>query len=312
MYKDLNGQLVQIKGKMSKKKKWETQLTDYRVELSGIEDTITELEGQLTEEMKDVKKLEGIGLTSLFQTFFGEKEEKLRKEKQEVVGVQLQLKEAGKTKKEINESIMELENKLQDVVTIESEYQNILAVKEEMIHASNSASARELYDLSEKEGDIQAYITELNEAINAGETVKYALANAVTSLESASGWGTFDMFGGGMISGAIKHSHIDEATAYIHQAQTKMRSFQKELLDVNETAQLHVDISGLLKFADFFFDGILSDWMVQGRIQDSLEQARSQQSNIGRITSNLNVETGKKEADLAALEIERNALIERF
>ncbi|WP_099157070.1 hypothetical protein [Virgibacillus ndiopensis] len=312
MYKEINQQLVQIKGALSSKKKWGRQLTDYRDELSEIENTIVNLEDQLADEMKGVEKLEGISLTSLFQTFFGSKEEKLRKEKQEVAAVQLMLKEAMKTKHEINDSIAVLQTKLQDVANAENEYRKVLTVKEELITKSNSASADALYDLSEQEGDVQAYITELNEAINAGNRVTYELNNAVSSLESAAGWGTFDMIGGGAISGLAKHSHIDDATESIHQAQSKMRSFQKELLDLDETANLQIEISGLLKFADFFFDGIISDWMVQGRIQDSLEQAKNQKFNVDNILRKLKIEAEQKERELVAIEKERKNLIESY
>ncbi|WP_188455670.1 hypothetical protein [Virgibacillus oceani] len=309
MYTEINKQLVQIKATLRKKNKWERQLTDYREELSEIADLVNTLENQLTDEMKDVKKLEGVSLTSLFQTFFGSKEEKLRKEKQEAAAVQVKLKE---TKNEINDSIAALQTNLQDVVTAENEYQHVLAVKEEMIDKSNSAAADELYNISEQEGDVQAYIIELNEAVDAGNRVTYELENAVSSLESAAGWGTFDMFGGGAISGMVKHSHIDEATASIHQAQSKMRSFQKELLDLGETANLQIEISGMLKFADFFFDGIISDWMVQGKIQDSLEQARNQLSTVNDIIRNLKAEAEQKDRELAEIEQERKNLIESY
>jgi hypothetical protein len=117
----------------------------------------------------------------------------------------------------------------------------------------------QLYELSEQEGDIKAYLSELREAITAGTSVTQALNSAIQSLKSAKGWGTFDLLGGGMISDAVKHNHIDHAKEYIHQAQSSMRNFQKELLDINEEANMQVDISGLLKFADFFFDGLIAD-----------------------------------------------------
>src|SRR5699024_4846269 len=118
------------------------------------------------------------------------------------------------------------------------------------------------------------------EAIEAGNKVGDTLNNAIESLESAEGWGTFDIFGGGMISSLVKHDHIDKATDQIHQAQTSMRKFQKELLDVDEGSHLEINISGMLKFADFFFDGFIVDWMVQGRIQDSLQQVRDQHASV--------------------------------
>ncbi|RDW20902.1 hypothetical protein [Oceanobacillus chungangensis] len=307
---NLNIQLAKIKGYLSQKQKWELQLADYCKELLVIEDAISALEKQLTAEMKDVKKLERVGFTNLFQTFFGSKEEKLTKEKQEVIAVQLQLKEAENTKAEIFHSVTELERKIENLAHIEMEYERLLVRKEEFIKNSNSASANKLFELTELAGDIQLMLTELNEAITAGNIANGNLENAVKSLESASGWGTFDLFGGGAIASMVKHSHIDEAANSIHNAQSSMRRFQKELLDVDEAANIDIDISGLLKFADFFFDDIISDWMVQGRIEDSLKQARNQLAKVGRIIHKLEAEVLELERELTSIEIERKELIE--
>ncbi|GAB3798594.1 hypothetical protein [Virgibacillus kimchii] len=312
MLGDINDRLERISERMKKKRKWEMQLSDYKAELSDVEKMISGLEDQLTDEMKDVKKLERIGFTNVFRAILGIKEEKLNKEKQEVVAVQLKLKEANKTKKEIVQAIQEVKNKLQDVVNIEKEYDSILLEKEKIITESKSFSARQLFEVIEKKGDIQAYIKELKEAIQAGEIVKMALADAVSSLEKAEGWGTFDMFGGGAIAGLVKHNHIDQAEEHIHVAQSKMRTFQKELLDLEGNSEVQVDISGLLKFADFFFDGIIADWLVQGKIKDSLEQAKNQEKNVNRIITDLKYQKDQNEKTLEGIKKERETLITRF
>ena len=38
-----------------------------------------------------------------------------------------------------------------------------------------------------------------------------SLDSVLSSLESAEGWGTWDLLGGGLISDLAKHSHIDDA-----------------------------------------------------------------------------------------------------
>ncbi|RDW18652.1 hypothetical protein CWR48_10015 [Oceanobacillus arenosus] len=307
---NLNIELAQIKGKLSQKQKWEMQLADYRKDFINVKDTIAAIEKQLSAEMKDVKKLEGISFSSLFQTFFGSKEEKLTKEKQEVIAVQLQLKKLEKTKSELIQSIEQLEQRIENTGNIEIEYEQLMVRKEELIKNSNSASSEKLFELTEQADEVRITLKELNEAIAAGNIAKRKLGDAVSSLESASGWGTFDLLGGGAIAGMVKYSHIDEATDRIHEAQSGMRHFQKELLDVDETADLEIEISGLLKFADFFFDDIISDWMVQGRIEDSLTQVRNQLVNVERIIHKLNLEAVNMEDELTNIEIARKELIE--
>lgn len=310
MYEAINEQLIRVRSAMSKKKKWEIQLADYERELLEIEMEISRLEKQVIAEKKDVQKLERIGITNLIQTLFGSKHEKLRQEKQEVIAVQLQLEEAEKTKREICDSINELHDKLQGVMEANQDYQVLLSAKEQMMKEKDAAFGNRLFELNETEGDLAAYMMELDEAIEAGNKVKFALNNAMDSLESAEGWGTFDMFGGGMISTMVKHDHIDKATNHIHHAQTSMRSFQKELLDVDEVTDLQIDISGMLKFADFFFDGLIVDWMVQGRIQDSLQQARDQHASVVSIIRKLNKTLKEKEIELSTIQAAKMQLIE--
>ncbi|WP_010647439.1 hypothetical protein [Oceanobacillus massiliensis] len=312
MYSEINDQIIHVKQALHKKRKWELQLADYKEEREQIEALIASYKSQLTSEMKDVEKLEKMSFSNLFQTFFGAKEEKLTKEKQEVATVKLQLKKATGTKQEIDRSINEIEDNLVKTADAEKDYHYLISLKEKKILVDDSAFTKRLFELGEREADTEVYLTELKEAIAAGNHVIQTLAKAIESLEGAQGWGTMDLFGGGMISGLAKHSYIDEATDLIHQAQTKMRHFQKELLDIEENVDITIDISGLLKFADFFFDGFITDWMVQGRIEESLDQATKQQSTIKTIIRKLDLELEKKEDVLDEVRAERVAAIERI
>jgi hypothetical protein len=310
MYQQLNDQIIQMKTNIRKKRKLEKQLVDYQQELILMEETIANLENRLKEEQKDVQKLEGISIKNFFSTITGTKYEKLDKENREVLAVQLQLEEAKKTKDDINASIMETNTKLKSVRHSEMEYEELLRSKEKMIQESDSLYADELYRLSEEEGDIEVYIREVKEAIHAGKNASQALQNAYQSLDDAKGWGTLDMFGGGMLSSAIKHDHMDKASDYIHLAQSRMRTFQKELLDIDDDVSVDLDVSGLLKFADFFFDGFIVDWMVQGRINDSREQVHNQLSKVNRILSELKRNLSDNQVKLTSIQTNRRELIE--
>ena len=77
------------------------------------------------------------------------------------------------------------------------------------------------------------------------------------------------MFGGGGLSGLIKHAEISKATQSLERVKSDLRLFQKELRDVDA---IRIDIGGFLTFADFFFDGIIADWLVQSKIQEARRQ----------------------------------------
>ena len=108
---------------------------------------------------------------------------------------------------------------------------------------------------------------ERNEAIDAGERALSSLRAARGELQSAGNWGLLDLFGGDMISGLVKHSKMGNAQKYMEEAKYNLQSFSRELQDVNMTHNLNLNVGDFLTFADFFFDGLVADWLVQDRIK---------------------------------------------
>ena len=106
----------------------------------------------------------------------------------------------------------------------------------------------------------------------AGEKALYSLENAREKLQGAKNWGIFDMLGGGFFTDMVKHSKMSDATAYMEDAKNQLLVFQRELRDVQVPLDLRMDISSFLNFADFFFDGIVADYLVQKKINDAREQ----------------------------------------
>ena len=156
-----------------------------------------------------------------------------------------------------------------------------------MIAEAQDEKTEGLLRFSEELAEAQSDLKELEEAISAGEAVGEGLERVLKSLKSAKGWGTFDMVGGGIIATAIKHSKIDEAWNSAHQVQQLLRSFQRELGDVGARAELTVDIGSFSKFADYFFDGLIADWVVQSRIKSSLENTVQAQKGVQDIINRL-------------------------
>ncbi|WP_010174736.1 hypothetical protein [Bacillus coahuilensis] len=269
-----------------------------------------DLRKRVETEERDVEKLERLSLTNFFATVTGKKDEKLSKEKEEAVVARHQLEKVERTKKEIDEEITELIKKLDSVKFAEQAYQDILLEKESLIKSTDTVYTEEVFALSEKEGLLKAYVKEVEEAIKVGEQVQVALSNAISDLEKAESWGTLDMFGGGTVSGLVKHQHMDQAEHHLHQAQKRMREFQKELVDVNERTDLTMDISGLLVFADFFFDGFFMDFIVQGKITESLKQTKDQYRNVAQIINQLDVEYRTNSEELQTVQQKKQRIVE--
>ena len=111
---------------------------------------------------------------------------------------------------------------------------------------------------------------ELQEAISAADEALYHLENAKRYLGSAGNWGLLDIFGGGMITGLVKHSKMGSAEREVQEAKYALQKFSTELRDVSGYSSIH--INDFLTFADFIFDGFLADVLVQSKISEAKRQ----------------------------------------
>ena len=113
---------------------------------------------------------------------------------------------------------------------------------------------------------------ELNEAIDAAERALRCLNEAKASLNSASGWGLFDILGGGFIYSIVKHDKIGKAKNLIDEAKSSLVLLADELDDIDEINELDVQASSAIKAFDIVFDNFFSDFMVQNKIKESQVQ----------------------------------------
>jgi hypothetical protein len=116
--------------------------------------------------------------------------------------------------------------------------------------------------------------------------------------------------GGGLLATHGKHNRLDEAMDYIQNAQKNLGRFEKELQDVHLTLTIELDVNSFLRFSDYFFDGLITDWIVQGRIQNTLAQVESKISAVNTILWELENERRKCVTELAAVQNAYSSLVE--
>ncbi len=109
--------------------------------------------------------------------------------------------------------------------------------------------------------------TERAEAIEAADNALEHLHRASDLLRSARSWGVLDIFAGGFISSLVKRSKMSDAEDELEEARAALRSFARELQDVDCSA--HVDLDGIVGGIDVFFDNPFVDLYVQGQIDDA-------------------------------------------
>ncbi len=288
----LNERLTEVREKIRYKQKLEKDLLQIRDLLADERVKYANLKKQLHKEGRDVKKLEGLSLSGLFLSILGSKEAQLENERQEYLAAKLKYDEC---KSEVDTLEGEERNataQLESLAALDDDYRELLGEKEAVILSDEGNQARLLLELSEDLGELKANQKELQEAIEAGNHALALLQKVQDSLGSAQGWGVWDMLGGGLIVTAVKHSRIDDARQHVHSAQQALHSFVRELKDVNPHLlnDITIDIGGFATFADYFFDGLIADWIVQSRINDSLDNVSNMLKKVDNTLRSLQQE----------------------
>lgn len=311
MYQEISNRLTNAIEKRRLRDKLKRNLGEVQDELEREATRLRALEDQLSKEKADLEKMERLSLSALFYTVLGSREEQTEKERQEFLAAQLQYQKAKFLLTSLESEHEHLNDQLDRLEDIDQEYAALLSEKEDLLRSADQEMERELAKIDEETANLKAETTELGEAIRAGKDVLAGLTRVSESLESAQSWGVWDMVGGGLLSTAVKHDRINQARAAVFEVQAQMNNFKRELADVDKSAELEVELTAFESFADYFFDGLIIDWIVQSKINNSLEQTRKAQKNVRKAIEELDELKARAKEDARALSEKRAALIEK-
>ncbi len=275
---ELRKELRDLAEKLGRRAGIESRLTSVKAQEKELMDKEYEVKKILQKEQEDVERLEKTSATSIFFAILGQKEKKLDKEQQEAFAAKLkydtlvgQLEDCKSQKEALileKQSLASCDNKYRETYE---------AIQKEL--RMDPVFAEKLCEAEKQCSEIRNQLREVAEAEAAGKACLGQINSIEKSLGSAEGWGTWDVLGGGLLSDMAKHSHLDEAQDGANRLQTYLGRFRTELADVKINEQMgQVNIDGFLRFADYFFDGLIADWSVLSRIHDS-------QKSVGKVKS---------------------------
>jgi len=302
MYTEINRQLEEARQGIHRLRKIDSMLKDLRNEERSLELKLSELKAAWDKEDIDVQKLEKMSLASIFLSVLGNLQEHMEKEKSEALSAKLKYEQATRDLEDVKHEISRLCSEQAEYADYERKYDSLYAMKKDMLMKSDPARAQHILDLKEQLSVSKSVLKEIREAVSAGRNVMSSLDKAMGSLDSAEGWGVWDMLGGGLISDLAKHSHIDNAKYEAERSQTLLRRFRTELADIKIQENIHFETDGFAKFADFFFDGLIADWCMQSRIQNSHESISGVRSQVQGVLDRLGSMERQEASKLEKLE----------
>ena len=279
--------LQQLQEQMARSKQLEAMIKELRNQRDSLTAQVRELESIKLEEQADVDRLEGRSLAAFFYNVIGKMDEQLDKERQEAYAARVKYDAAARELEGVEADLRRYESELSALRGCEHRYDEVLKEKADAIKAAGGSNGEEILKLEERNAFLESQKKELQEAISAGNAALSTTQQVLSSLDSAEGWGTWDLFGGGLVADLAKHSHLDEAQGDIEQLQSQLRRFKTELADVTIQADMQVNVDGFLRFADYFFDGLFADWAVLDKINQSQSQVQNTKSQIAGVLSRL-------------------------
>ena len=304
-------QLRELQTQCTRKKKLEASAAELRTQRDTYRLRAQELEQSFQQEQADVDRLEGRSLSAFFYNVIGKMDEKLTQEKQEAYAARVKYDAAARELAGIEEDLHRCEAELDSLQGCESRYEAVLKEKIQAFKEAGGDVAEQILKLEERTAYLESQKRELEEAVSAGRAALTTADQIAGSLDSAEGWGTWDLFGGGLISDLAKHSHLDDAQASVEFLQSQLRRFKTELADVTISADFQVNIDGFLRVADYLFDGIFADWTVLDQIHQSQEQIQNSRSQICNVMDYLHALMDQAAAEQADLRHELEELVNR-
>lgn len=273
MIRDINEKIKECREDMILKETLEKKLFSLRADLDEKEKELYILEKNLAKELKDVQKLKSLSFLNFIASVLRNKEEKIEKEEKEYLEAKLKYDYFKSSVDSLRNDVENTIERLGYLRDIDNRYTELIKEKRDLIKKLNFNVRDEIIALEEQIKDLLSEKTEVSEALNEVYTCKSLSKDVEASLDSAHGWGIYDMVGGGLVSSVIKHNRIDDAKSDMDRLGYAVERLNKELSDLNtDIFRDSLNISSFSHTLDIFFDNIFTDMSIQGEINDSLNR----------------------------------------
>lgn len=300
---DFDEKLRELQAQVVRQEKLRAVVEELLDRVERLEREERELAAIRAQEQADVDRLEGRTLAAFFYGLTGNKEDRLEQERQEARAAAVKHDAVVCQLRDARDILRARQDELFALNGCGQRYQDALREKAQAVKQRDPIGGGEILRLEEEIGRLDRHSAELAEAVAAGEVALDQVERVMKHLNDAEGWGTWDMFGGGVVADIAKHSKLGQAQGEVERLQICLNHFRSELVDVTIHADMQVRIDGFLQFADWFFDGLFADWAAMNRIHQAQEQVRSTQEQIEYVLDRLDRmgrETEKARAQVKA------------
>lgn len=271
------------------------------------------MEVQLAKELKDVERLEGMGVKSIFYNILGNKTSQLEKERQEYLELSHKHTQHLKSIKLIRFEKELIDEKRSGLDTLATEIERLKLMREEEIMATPSSLRNELIDINKKNDEHINRISLLQETTKKAKAAKMSLERVIQHFRKAKDWGDWDMVGrSNRNSGYFKHNAINNAVDESNRSNILLQSLSKDLEKAGYIAgNLSFRFQSFTGFMDILFDNLITDWIIQGKIKNALSQTVAIRDKVEILIDSMIDEINGLNNTMDDLELKRQSILER-
>jgi hypothetical protein len=157
---------------------------------------------------------------------------------------------------------------------------------------------------------LKSHKSELTEAYRAGENARQSVTMIVNYLSEATKWGQWDRMSKSGYYDRKKYSSIDRAVNEAYRSRQLLGLFARELKDVGiNLGKVSIEIGEFGGFMDRLFDNLITDWVVQNKINHALNNVQNTLNRVSQLVESLKLAINKSNNELLELENQKDILL---
>ena len=307
----LDQEWEEIRRQRDRQVKLKAQLERLKAQQVTLNGEVGQRKQRLKKEEQDVDQLEAFSWTALWARLNGQWHEKLSEQRQEAVVAAVRVEAACRQQEKLEARIARIEQELHTLKDCGKRWASLLEQKADQLAEEHPQKADALLRLEMRQREWERKQKELREAADAGEMARGLACQLVEKMDEARTWATVDLFGGGMITGFVKHRCLDEAQQLARQLEEQLRCFESELADVELHPSLGLTLDPFLRILDILFDSFVTGWTVSERVEKACVQAERTRREIQALLDHLTALQDQACRESAKLTRQRRLLIEQ-
>jgi len=288
----------------------ESQLDSSKSDLESQYALLEKMDNDMTDELKDISKLEGLSTRSIFHKILGNKEEQLEKERQEYLELTLKFEEVQKNIDLLEYEVNLLEAKMGNKSELQVQLVKLKNDRENEIIYSDPVLRQKMLALSHELESCYQHKKELEEASEEGKICLNLVNQIINQMQKVRNWGGRHPKGRhSQMQRMIRRDAIDRARNLSYQVRHHLNLFRRELDDIGMHLSSDIDQRQFSDFTGFFFNNIITDWIMQQKLTQAMQSITATRGEVSRLVGAIENKLNQVDRKVSELKEKREHIL---